>query len=183
MDDETARIPKAVSDEYNEKTLKRMGYELIGNKWTPKQTKKIEKGGSSKGKERMESEEAEEGGFEVEMRSFMSQMSESIKLLHTKVDNMAFRLVICEKKIRNLSNMVRKGKKPLDDSESTDEEEENKEVEGEESKQKEKEEKEAGDEEEKGMDSNADIGDSSETDLDATPLISRTASRRYSTRS
>ena len=31
LDDETVRIPKAVSDEYNEKTLKRMGYELIGN--------------------------------------------------------------------------------------------------------------------------------------------------------
>ena len=44
LDDETVRIPKAVSDEYNEKTLRRMGYELIGNKWTPKQSKKIEKG-------------------------------------------------------------------------------------------------------------------------------------------
>ena len=94
---------------------------------------------------------------------------------------MAFRLVVCEKKIRNLSNMVRKGKKPLDDSESSDEGEENKGEEGEASKEKEKEE-EAGDEEEKGVDSNADLGDSSETDSDATPLISRTACRRYSTR-
>ena len=122
----------------------------------------------------MEGEEAEEEGFETEMRTFMSKMTESITLLHTKVDNMAFRLVVCKKKIRNLSNMVRKGKKPLDDSESSDEGEENKEEEGEASKEKE--------EEGKGGDSNAERGDSSETDSDATPLISRTAQRRYSTR-
>ena len=183
LDDETARTPKAVSDEYNEKTLKRMGYELIGNKWVSKQTKKVETGSSSKGKEKMEGEDAaEEGGFETEMRTFIIKMTESITLLHTKVDNMAFRLVVCEKKIRNLSNMVRKGKQPSDDSESSDEGEENKEEEGEASKEKEKEDKEAENEEEKGGDSNAELGDSSETDSDATPLISRAARRRYSTR-
>ena len=28
LNDEIKRVPKAISDEYNEKTLKRMGYEL-----------------------------------------------------------------------------------------------------------------------------------------------------------
>ena len=78
----------------------------------------------------MESEGAEEESFEVEMRNFMSQMSEQMKLLHTKIDNMAFRLIIVEKKIRNLSNIVRKGRTPLDDSESTEEEENKEEEEG-----------------------------------------------------
>ena len=116
------------------------------------------------------------------MRTFMIKMTESITLLHTKVDNMAFRLVVCEKKIRNLSNMVRKGKQPSDDSESSDEGEENKGEEGEASKEKEKEDEEAENEEEKEGDSNAELGDSSETDSDATPLISRATRRRYSTR-
>ena len=65
-------------------------------------------------------EASEEGSFENEMRTFMIKMTESITLLHTKVDNMAFRLVVCEKKIRNLSNMVSKGKKSSEDSESSD---------------------------------------------------------------
>ena len=54
MDDEAIRIPKAVSDEYNEKTLKHMGYELIGNKWVPKSTKRIETGVVRKGRRKWE---------------------------------------------------------------------------------------------------------------------------------
>ena len=136
------RILKAISDEYNEKNLRRMRYELIGNQWTLKQSKKIKKGGSSKGKEKMESEGVEVEGFEVEMREFMSQMSESMKLLHTKIDNMAFRLVVVEKKMRNLSNEVRKGKAPMEESESESEsesEEENGKEDNEEEEDKEEE--------------------------------------------
>ncbi|GFS42828.1 hypothetical protein Acr_00g0081920 [Actinidia rufa] len=40
LNNEKKRIPKAISDEYNEKNLKRMGYVLIKNKWTPKLSKK-----------------------------------------------------------------------------------------------------------------------------------------------
>ena len=116
------------------------------------------------------------------MRSFMIQMTESITLLHTKVDNMAFRLVVCEKKLRNLSNLVSKGKKSFEDSDSSDEGEGNKSEEGEESNEKEKEDEEAEKEKEKKDGSNADLGDSSETDSDAAPLISRATQRRYSTR-
>ena len=36
LNNEIKRVPKAISDEYNEKTLKMMGYELKNNKWTPK---------------------------------------------------------------------------------------------------------------------------------------------------
>ena len=40
LNDEIKRVPKAISDEYNEKTLKRMGYELKDTKWTPKPVNK-----------------------------------------------------------------------------------------------------------------------------------------------
>ena len=172
LDDETIRVPKPVSDEYNEKTLKRMGYELIGNKWMPKTTKKIETGSSSKGKEKVVGEDTgEEGSFENDMRAFMLQMTESLTLLHKKVDNMAFRLVVCERKIRNLSNIVGKGKQPI--SESSDDEENKNDEEGKKNEEQEK-------EEDKKESSNPD--ESSETDSDAAPLIRRTTQRRYSTR-
>ena len=52
LNDEIKRTPKAISDEYNEKTLKQMGYELKNNQWTPKSSKKMaERSSSSKGKE------------------------------------------------------------------------------------------------------------------------------------
>ena len=100
-----------------------MGYELKGNQWTPKQSKKIGEGSSTKGKEPMESERSEVEGFEKEMQGFMAQMVESMQTLHTKIDNTAFRLLFVEKKLRKLIKEVQKGKIPMDDSSSAEEEE------------------------------------------------------------
>ena len=67
LDDETMRVPKAMSDEYNEKTLKRMGYELVNNQWNHKFSKKVKERSSSKGKEALGSEVPETEGFVVEI--------------------------------------------------------------------------------------------------------------------
>ena len=89
-------FPRTLSNEYNDKTLKRMGYELIDNKWTPKSTKKKEEESTSKGKEPLESKSAKKSlgldfkGFKMEMRIFMAQMSDSMQKLHVKVNNVAF---------------------------------------------------------------------------------------------
>ncbi|XP_057482018.1 uncharacterized protein LOC130768945 [Actinidia eriantha] len=174
------RIPKSVSDEYNEKILKRMGYELKGNQWTPKPSKKIGEGNSSKEKDPMESERTEVEGFEVEMRAFMTQMSDSMKLLHTKVDNIAFRFVMVEKKMRNLTKEVKKGKIPMEEDESEEEQEEANE-------DKEQNKDDGNDEEEaehKGEgDSNQEKGksnkdDSSETESDTSPALIHRKSQR-----
>ncbi|GFZ00198.1 hypothetical protein Acr_13g0015970 [Actinidia rufa] len=178
LDNEIVRIPKPVSDEYNENILKRMGYELKGNQWTPKPSKKIREESSSKGKEPMESERPKVEGFEVEMRAFMVQMSDSMKLLHTKVDNMAFRLVIVEKKMRNLTREVQKGKIPMEEDESEEEQEEENEDEEQNNND--------GDNEEKarqkgGEDSDQEKNykyDSSETKSDASPILIRKKSQR-----
>ena len=50
LNDEIKRAPKAISDEYNDKILKHMGYELKNNKWTPKLIKKKEEASISKEK-------------------------------------------------------------------------------------------------------------------------------------
>ena len=50
LSNEKTRTPKPISDEYNEKTLKRMGYVLKNNIWTPKLTKKTIKESTSKEK-------------------------------------------------------------------------------------------------------------------------------------
>ena len=50
LSDKIRCVPKAISEEYNEKILKRMGYELKDNKWTPKSSKKNVKGSASKEK-------------------------------------------------------------------------------------------------------------------------------------
>ena len=56
LNDEIKWTPKAISDEYNEKNLKQMGYELKNNQWTPKSSKKMEeRSSSSKGKENLRS--------------------------------------------------------------------------------------------------------------------------------
>ena len=47
LNNEKKRIPKAISDKYNEKILKRMGNVLKNNKWTPKQSKKMGKKSTS----------------------------------------------------------------------------------------------------------------------------------------
>ena len=44
LNNEKMRTPKSISDEYNEKTLKRIGYIIKNNKWTPKPIKKIGEG-------------------------------------------------------------------------------------------------------------------------------------------
>ncbi|GFZ19589.1 hypothetical protein Acr_28g0002940 [Actinidia rufa] len=167
LSDEAIRVPKAVSDEYNEKTLKRMGYELKGSQWTLKSAKRERGESSSKGKEPMDSETPEK--LETEMRAFMVELSDSMKMLHTKIDNMAFRLVVVEKKIRNLAREVQKGKIPMEDDESEEEKEEENEDGGNEGEagQKEKE------------DSNPNKRDDcSETESDASPIIIRRKSQR-----
>ncbi|GFY87030.1 hypothetical protein Acr_05g0006690 [Actinidia rufa] len=138
LSDEAIRVPKAVSDEYNEKTLKRMGYELKGSQWTLK----------SSNKERGE---------------------DSMKMLHTKIDNMAFRLVVVEKKIRNLAREVQKGKIPMEDDESEEEKEEENEDGGNE--------EEAGQKEKEGSNPN-NRDDCSETESDASPVLIRRKSQR-----
>ena len=45
-------------------------------------------------------------------------MSDLIKLLQTKVGNMAFHLVIVEKKMINLTKEVQRGKIPIEENES-----------------------------------------------------------------
>ena len=40
LKNEKTRTPKPISNDYNEKILKRMGYVLKDNKWTPKSIKK-----------------------------------------------------------------------------------------------------------------------------------------------
>ena len=50
LNNEKKRTSKSISDEYNEKTLKRMGYILKNNKWTPKPTKKTSEDSASKEK-------------------------------------------------------------------------------------------------------------------------------------
>ena len=50
LNNEKKRTLKSISDEYNEKTLKRKGYILKNNKWTPKPTKKTGEGNASKEK-------------------------------------------------------------------------------------------------------------------------------------
>ena len=93
LNDEIKRVPKAISDEYNEKTLKRMGYELKDNKWTPKPVKKREEERVSKGKALSGSGSAKRSlgleleDFEMAMRGFMAQMQDSMQKLHAKVDN------------------------------------------------------------------------------------------------
>ena len=104
----------------------------------------METGSSSKGKVPLESEDGKKSlepkfrGFEMEVRVFMTQMSElmqtmseSTKALHTKVDNVAFQLVFMERKLRELTKEVRKGKIPTEevDSEEEDEEKEDEEQE------------------------------------------------------
>ncbi|GFY97644.1 hypothetical protein Acr_12g0001850 [Actinidia rufa] len=173
LDDETMRVPRAMSDEYNEKMLKRMGYELKGNQWTPKPSKKIGEGSSSKGKEPMESERPEGEGFEVEMCAFMVQMSDSMKLLYTKVDNMTFHLVIVEKKMRNLTNEVQKRKIPMEESESEEEQEEENENDEEEPEHK-------GGEDSDQEKEKSDKDDSSEIESDASPALIRRKSQRLS---
>ncbi|GFS35656.1 hypothetical protein Acr_00g0041300 [Actinidia rufa] len=167
LDNKVMQTPKAVSDEYNEKTLKQMGYDVKGNQWTPKHSKKIGKGSSSKGKEPMDSEVPETEGFEIEMRAFVTQLSDSMKMLHTKIDNMAFRLVIVEKKMRNLTREVQKGKIPLEDDESEEEQEKENE-DAEQNKKDGDNEEEAGQKEREDSDQEKnDKDDSSETESDA----------------
>ncbi|GFS46110.1 hypothetical protein Acr_00g0100260 [Actinidia rufa] len=171
LSDEAIRVPKAVSDEYNEKTLKRMGYELKGSQWSLKSSKKSKREGSSKGKEPVDSEAP--ATFETEMRAFMAELSDSMKMMHTKIDNMAFRLVVVEKKIRNLAREVQKGKIPVEDDESEEENEDT----GRNKRDGDNEE-EAGQKEKE--DSNHDNRDDSETKSDAPTILIRRKSQRLS---
>ena len=92
MNNKKKRTPKFISDEYSEKTLKRMGYILKNNKWTPKPTKKI--GGDSASKEKtlfgsnsrqMSAKKTliqEFEGNESEIGSFMTQVIELLEKLN-----------------------------------------------------------------------------------------------------
>ncbi|GFZ19574.1 hypothetical protein Acr_28g0002790 [Actinidia rufa] len=123
--------------------------------------------GSSKRNEPMDSETPEK--FETEMRAFMAEVSDSMKMLHTKIDNMAFRLVVVEKKIKNLAREVQKGKIPMEDDESEEEKEEENEDGGNE--------EEAGEKEKEGSNPN-NRDDCSETESDASPVLIRRKSQR-----
>ncbi|PSS08035.1 Disease resistance protein [Actinidia chinensis var. chinensis] len=146
---------------------------LKGNQWTPKPSKKMGDGSSSKRKEPLEDEVPKAESFKVEMRTFMSQMQVLMQTLHTKVDNMAFRLMFVEKKLRVLTKEVRKGKVPMEESESEEEEEEEKNQE--EEAEKEMEETEKDEEQGQGMKGDnqdkehGDKKDTSETESDASP--------------
>ncbi|XP_057481982.1 uncharacterized protein LOC130768893 [Actinidia eriantha] len=156
-----------------------MGYGLINNQWTPKLSKKVEEGSISKGKEPVGRKVPKVEGFEIKMQGFMVQMIESMQTLHTKVDNVAFRLLFVKKKLRILTKEVRKGKVPMEESESEKEEEkENQEEEAE----KEKEEKvknEGGEGIDQEKEKNNDK-DFSETDT--SPTLIRKTSQRYTLR-
>ncbi|XP_057488257.1 uncharacterized protein LOC130774259 [Actinidia eriantha] len=88
LSDEIKRVLKAISDEYNEKILKRMGYELIDNKWILKPTKKREEESALIGKEPSWSRSAKKTLFpefeevEMDMRGWkkMRQMKKEMRL-------------------------------------------------------------------------------------------------------
>ena len=105
LSNEKTRTPKAISDEYNEKTLKRMGYELKNNNWTPKSTKKTIEESSSREKTPSGSESArktlvhELEGIETNLSEFMVQVLELLQKLNEKVDNNITRLLLLEKNV------------------------------------------------------------------------------------
>ena len=78
LSDKIKCVPKAISEEYNEKILKRMGYELKDNKWTPKSSKKNVKGSAVKEKGPSRSGTAKKSlaskfeGSEMNLSSFMA---------------------------------------------------------------------------------------------------------------
>ena len=106
-----------------------MGYELIDSKWTLKPTKKREKKSASKEKAPFGSRSAKRSltpeleGSGIDLSGLISQILDSMKLVHTKVDNMAFRLLFVEKQMKNLTKEVRKGKIPMEKDDSEEEEE------------------------------------------------------------
>ena len=177
-----------------------MGYELIDSKWTLKPTKKREKKSASKEKAPSGSRSAKRSltpeleGSGINFSGIISQILDSMQLLHTKVDNMAFCLLFVEKNLRNLTKEVRKGKIPMeeDDSEKEEEEDEdNQEEEGE--KEAEQTEKEAEQEEkkeekgnqEKNDSDSSDLGgdeDLSETEFDESPTLIRKSGHEYALR-
>ena len=101
LSNEKTRNSKPISDEYNEKTLKMMGYVLKNNNWAPKSSKKtIEEstskekalsGSSSKPKSAKKLE-----GTEIEISGFMVQVLELLQKLNKKVDNVETRLLFCK---------------------------------------------------------------------------------------
>ncbi|GFY97518.1 hypothetical protein Acr_12g0000590 [Actinidia rufa] len=132
LDDEIKWVPKAISVEYNEKTLKRMGYELQDNKWTPKPENK--KGEASGSKEKSPSRSGSVGktliskikGLETSILGVMAQMQESMQKLHVKVGNVSARLLLLEKKMQEMDkkmDLQKKGKENLEESESEEEKE------------------------------------------------------------
>lgn len=112
LNNKKKQVPKAISDWYNEKTLKKVGYVLKNNKWTPKQSKKIGKESVSKEKAPSESKSAKKSsvhkfeGSEGELSGFMVQVLELSQKLNKKVDNAAIRLLLLEKKVRELKKEV-----------------------------------------------------------------------------
>ncbi|GFS30770.1 hypothetical protein Acr_00g0013970 [Actinidia rufa] len=82
LDDEQFRVPKAISDEYNEKILKRMGYELKNNQWTPKSATKSEQGNNSKGKETLEREQPEKKSSPT-LSKFSNTATTALELSHS----------------------------------------------------------------------------------------------------
>ena len=116
LNNEKKRTPKSIIDEYNEKSLKRMWYFLKNNKWTPKPTKKIgevstskEKtpsGSSSRQSSTKKSLTREFKGVEMEIGCLMVQVMELLQKLDEKADNAATRLLLLERKVRELKKEV-----------------------------------------------------------------------------
>ena len=86
LNNEKTRTPKPISDEYNEKTLKRTEYFLKYNKWTPKPSKKTGEESVSKEKAPSRSRSVKKTlthefkGTEMEMSGFMVQVIELCKI-------------------------------------------------------------------------------------------------------
>ena len=109
-----------------------IGYELKNNKWTPKATKKTIEESTSKEKapsgsvSSMKSLAPEFEGTE----SILDQMMELLQNLNKKVDNVATRLLLVERKVQELKkemNLMRMEKQDEDESEEDEDNKEEKE--------------------------------------------------------
>ena len=103
LNNKKKKTPKSIRDEYNEKTLKRMGYILKNNKWTPKPTKKNGGVSASKKKTLFRNSSRQRSvkknlihdfeSSEGEMGVFMAQVMELLEKLNKKIDIASTRLL------------------------------------------------------------------------------------------
>ena len=128
LNNEKKRTPKSISDEYNKKTLNRIWYILKNNKWTPKPTKKIGEGSTSKEKTPFGSSFRQKSakktsiheceGNEMEMGVFMAKVIELLEKLNKKANIAATKLLFLEQKVRELKKevkLLRMGKRKIEE--------------------------------------------------------------------